>query len=163
MPSMQTVFGTCQPRADVLSGTTRDEQFVADLAHVVNGTAPAEYGYAPTFFRYSYATRGMKDLLKAVCSRLTGHGGEIGSIIRLHTQYGGGKTPGFIPLVHAARGMKGVPNPGDFVSPDLIPSVPVRVAALDAALELLRRLAFANDVPPPPDLPEQFSLALQEE
>jgi hypothetical protein len=140
-----------------------DEQFVADLAHVVNGTVPAEYGDAPTFFRHSYATRGMKDLLKAVCSRLTGHGGEIGSIIRLHTQYGGGKTHGFIPLVHAARGMKGVPNPGDFVSPDLIPSVPVRVAALDAALELLRRLAFANDVPPPPDLPEQFSLALEEE
>jgi hypothetical protein len=37
-------------------------------------------------------------------------------------------------------------------------------AAADfAALELLRRLAFAEDVPPPPDLPEQFSLALEEE
>ena len=37
-------------------------------------------------------------------------------------------------------------------------------AAADfAALELLRRLAFAKDVPPPPDLPEQFSLALEEE
>ena len=131
MPSLQTVFDACHPRADVLSGTTRDEQFVADLARVVNGTAPAEYADAPTFFRHSYATRGMKDLLKAVCSRLTGHGGEIGSIIRLHTQYGGGKTHGLIALVHAARGMKGVPNPGDFVSPDLIPTVPVRVAALD--------------------------------
>jgi hypothetical protein len=73
----------------------------------------------------------MKDLLKAVCSRLTGRGGEIGSIIRLHTQYGGGKTHGLIALVHAARGMKGVPNPGDFVSPEPIPTVPVRVAALD--------------------------------
>jgi adenine-specific DNA methylase len=37
-------------------------------------------------------------------------------------------------------------------------------AAADfAALELLRRLAFAKEVPPPPDLPEQFSLALEEE
>jgi len=37
-------------------------------------------------------------------------------------------------------------------------------AAADfAALELLRRLAFAKDIPPPPDLPEQFSLALEEE
>jgi adenine-specific DNA methylase len=32
-----------------------------------------------------------------------------------------------------------------------------------AALELLRRLSFAKDVPPPPDLPEQCSLALEEE
>lgn len=37
-------------------------------------------------------------------------------------------------------------------------------AAADfAALGLLRRLAFAKDVPPPLDLPEQFSLALEEE
>jgi predicted AAA+ superfamily ATPase len=49
MPSLQTVFDSCRPRADVLSGTTRDEQFVADLARVVNGTAPAEYADAPTF------------------------------------------------------------------------------------------------------------------
>ena len=48
MPSLQTVFDACQPRADVLSGTTRDEQFVADLARVVNGTAPAEYADAPS-------------------------------------------------------------------------------------------------------------------
>lgn len=35
-------------------------------------------------------------------------------------------------------------------------------AALSERFELLRRLAFAKDVPPP-DLPEQFSLALEEE
>jgi predicted AAA+ superfamily ATPase len=34
----------------------------------------------------------MKELLKAVCLRLSGKGGEVSSIIRLGTQYGGGKT-----------------------------------------------------------------------
>ena len=57
---------------------------------VVNGTAPADYLEPKPFFAKSYPTRGMKELLKAVCPRLSGKGGEVSSIIRLGTQYGGG-------------------------------------------------------------------------
>jgi Protein of unknown function (DUF499) len=131
MPSLRTIFETCRPRADVKAGTTKDEQFAADLAQVVNGTAPKEYSDPDTFFRHSYPTRGMKDLLKAVLQRLTGQGGEIASIIRLDTQYGGGKTHSLIALVHAVRGMKNVKNAQEFVDTKLLPNEEVKVAALD--------------------------------
>ena len=55
----------------------------------------------------------------------------MSSIIRLGTQYGGGKTHSLIALVHAVRGMKGVPTPGNFVDPAILPSGAVRIAALD--------------------------------
>src|SRR4051794_1649702 len=41
--SLPTIFDTCRPRADVLAGTIRDDEFMADLSRVVNGTAPTDY------------------------------------------------------------------------------------------------------------------------
>ena len=129
--SLPTIFSTCRPRADVEAGSIRDDEFMADLSRVVNRTAPEDYLNPAAFFAKSYPTRGMKELLKAVCLRLSGKGGEVSSIIRLGTQYGGGKTHGLIALVHAVRGAKGVPNLADFVDPSILPSGPVRIAALD--------------------------------
>lgn len=129
--SLPTIFDTCRLRADVLAGTIRDDEFMADLSRVVNGTAPTDYLDPAAFFAKSYPTRGMKELLKAVCLRLSGKGGEVSSIIRLGTQYGGGKTHSLIALVHAVRGMKGVAKPEDFVHPSILPAGPVRIAALD--------------------------------
>jgi hypothetical protein len=129
--SLPTIFSTCRPRADVLGGTVRDDEFMADLSRVVNGTAPTDYLDPAAFFAKSYPTRGMKELLKAVCLRLSGKGGEVSSIIRLGTQYGGGKTHALIALVHAVRGAKGVTNHSNFVDPAILPVGPVRIAALD--------------------------------
>jgi hypothetical protein len=42
MGSPRSIFQTCVPRPDVLAGTTKDEQFAADLAQVIKGTAPGE-------------------------------------------------------------------------------------------------------------------------
>ena len=96
--SLPTIFSTCKLRADVEAGSLRDDEFMA---------------------------RGVKDLLKAVCPRLSGKGGEVSSIIRLGTQYGGGKTQGLIAHVHAVRGASqdsaGVPNLSDFVEPSILP------------------------------------------
>jgi predicted AAA+ superfamily ATPase len=125
------IFATCIPRSDVLSGATRDEQFMADLSQVVNGTALPDYLDPVLFFRNTFPTRGLRELMKAVCLRLSGKGGEVSPIIRLGTQYGGGKTHGLIAITHAARGMAGVPNIGDFVDPALLPGISVRIAALD--------------------------------
>lgn len=72
MTRLPAIFETCKPRADVENGTTKDEQFAADLAQVVNGTAPDEYADAATFFRHTFPTRGIKDLLRAACTRLRG-------------------------------------------------------------------------------------------
>ena len=131
MTQLRTIYETCRPRADVEAGTTKDEQFAADLAQVVNKTAPKEYSDPAVFFRHSYPTRGMRELLKAVLTRLAGRGGEIASIIRLDTQYGGGKTHSLIAVVHAVRGMTGVQGVEEFVDPALLPESPIRVAALD--------------------------------
>src|SRR3954452_19560643 len=129
--SLPTIFDTCRPRADVLAGSIRDDEFMADLSRVVNRTAPADYLDPAAFFAKSYPTRGMKELLKAVCLRLSGKGGEVSSIIRLGTQYGGGKTHSLIALVHAVRSMEGVSNTADFVDPAILPHRHVRIAALD--------------------------------
>ena len=108
--SLPTIFDTCRPRADVLAGTIRDDEFMADLSCVVNGTAPADYLDPAAFFAKSYPTRGMRELLKTICLRLSGKGGEVSCIIRLGTQYGAGNTHSLIVLVHAVRGTKGVPK-----------------------------------------------------
>jgi len=128
---MKTIFDLCEPRKDVLEGRIKDEELAADLSQVVAGTAIPEYADPATFFKYTYPTRGLKALLESVCRRLSGVGGEVGSVMRLDTQYGGGKTHSLIALVHAVRGMSGVENSDEFVDPKLVPSGKVRVAALD--------------------------------
>jgi len=128
---MPTVFDLCQPRKDVLEGRLRDEEFAADLSKVVKRIAAAEYQDPEVFFRNTHPTRGLKKLLETVCRRLSGKGGDLNSVLRLDTQYGGGKTHSLIALVHAANGMSGVERPDEFVDPALLPQGPVRVAALD--------------------------------
>lgn len=128
---MASIFDLCTPRADVMEGRVRDEEFAADLASVVAGDAPIDYQDPETFFSRTHPTRGLRVLMETVCRRLSGVGGEVNSVIRLDTQYGGGKTHGLIALVHAVRGMKGVRNPKEFIDPALLPKGHVRVAALD--------------------------------
>lgn len=125
------IFDLCTPREDVLNGSIAESDFAADLAQVLDGSAPEEYRDAKQFFRNTYPTRGIKDLLANVCRRISGVGGEAASIFRLDTQYGGGKTHALIALVHAARGMEDVENVGEFIDPALLPKGDVRVAAYD--------------------------------
>jgi hypothetical protein len=144
--SLPTIFTTCRPRQDVKSGATKDEQYAADLTQVLSGKAPAIYTEPARFFELTYPTRGLKELLRAVCLRLSGQGGEVASIIRLGTQYGGGKTHSLIALVHTVNGLTGVPNAAAFVDPALIPTQTVRIAALDG-----ENADPANGISPPAD------------
>jgi hypothetical protein len=129
---MTSVFELCHPREDVIHGRLRDEEFAADLAGAFSPTSMVkEYSEPAIFFQNTYPTRGLRTLLETVCRRLSGTGGEMNSIIRLDTQYGGGKTHSLIALIHAVRGMKGVTNVSEFVDPVLLPKGRTRVAALD--------------------------------
>ena len=130
-PSPPTIFDICQPREDVLAGRVADADFAADLASVIAGTASAEYSDPARFFANTYPTRGLRDLLANVCARLRGTEEGAATIFRLDTTYGGGKTHGLIALLHAARGMQGVADAGEFVDPHLLPSGAVRIAAFD--------------------------------
>ena len=126
-----TIFETCRPRPDVLTGAIADADFAADLAAVIAGRGSPAYRDPVRFFADTYPTRGLRNLLANVCRRLAGAGGEAAAIFRLDTAYGGGKTHGLIALVHAARGLGNVPNVPEFVDPSLLPAGPVRVAAFD--------------------------------
>lgn len=125
-----TIFECCEPRDDVRSGAMTDADFAADLAQVVNGTAPFEYRDPATFFATTYPTEGLKSLLANVCSRLSG-GSAAASVFRLDTSFGGGKTHGLIALVHAVRGMAGVSNAAEFIEPAVLPRGKVRIAEFD--------------------------------
>lgn len=130
--SVPTIFDLCEPRADVRAGTSSDSDFAADLSHVIRGSGgPIEYSNPALFFANTYPTRGLKSLLSNVCTRLTGRPGAVAAIFRLDTSFGGGKTHGLIALVHAARGMKGVAHPDEFLDPALIPNAEVKIAAFD--------------------------------
>lgn len=132
MAAVPTIFELCEPRRDVRAGTSSDADFAADLAQVIRGSGgPAEYADPARFFANTYPTRGLKNLLANVGGRLSGRGASVSAIFRLDTSFGGGKTHGLIALVHAARGLQGVANPGEFLDPALVPRGPVRVAAFD--------------------------------
>lgn len=131
MPQLPTIFDLCNPRDDVLAGGLAESDFAADLSQVLRGDAPAIYADAAEFFRNTYPTRGLQNLMSNVCRRLSGVGGEAASIFRLDTQYGGGKTHGLIALAHAAAGMRGVQNAPEFIETGLLPKRHVRIGAFD--------------------------------
>jgi len=128
-----SIFELCEPREDARRGKVSDADLAADLASVVrkDPNASLDYTDPARFFSNTYPTRGLRNLLDSVCRRLSGGGGEAAAVLRLDTSFGGGKTHGLIALVHAARGMQGVANAGEFVDPSIIPRVPVRIAAFD--------------------------------
>ena len=119
-----SIYELCQPRADVLAGIIRDEDFAADLSQVLKGTAPELYLNPCSFFANTYPTRGLKELIKAVVGRLTGVESQLGSILRLDTTYGGGKTHALIGLNHILTKHHNIPNLSEFVDPSTLPSKP---------------------------------------
>jgi hypothetical protein len=52
-----TIYELCRPRADVLEGRIRDEDFAADLSQVLKGTAPELYKNPAIFFANTHPTR----------------------------------------------------------------------------------------------------------
>lgn len=115
---MQSIFATCEPRPEVLSGELREEIFAARLRDVVEGCADDLYQRPEIFFDNTYPTEGLRLLLDEALGRLSGARPSNNAIIRLETAFGGGKTHNLIALYHAASGF--VP-PDDFVNPQFVP------------------------------------------
>src|SRR5581483_365132 len=87
------------PQPDIRAGKFDESVFAADLADVVAGRGPLEYRDAQTFFRKTYPTRGLVELLATVLARLAGRGtGD--AVIQIQTPFGGGKTHSLIALYH---------------------------------------------------------------
>jgi hypothetical protein len=87
------------PHPDIRAGKFDESVFAADLADVVADRGPLEYRDAEIFFRKTYPTRGLVELLSTVLARLSGRGtGE--AVIQIQTPFGGGKTHSLIALYH---------------------------------------------------------------
>ncbi len=92
------------PHRDIRAGKFDESVFAADLSDVIAGRGPLEYRDAETFFRKTYPTRGLVNLLSSVTLRLSGQGqGE--AVIQIQTPFGGGKTHSLIALYHLFRGV----------------------------------------------------------
>jgi len=98
------------PHADVASGRFEQAEFAADLFQVATNNADEEYQDPVAFFRRTYLTNGLRELLTGAARRLSGDGGD--PVIDLQTNFGGGKTHSMIALYHLASGEKASNLPG---------------------------------------------------
>lgn len=126
---MKTIFETCKPRDEVLSGELREQQFAASLTKVLRGGADEVYGDATKFFSNTFATGGLKSLLREGLGRLSGIAPDSAPVIRLETSFGGGKTHNLIALYHLCNGKVEPKIASKFVSAELLPSKPIEKIA----------------------------------
>jgi hypothetical protein len=84
------IFDTCVPRDEILSGDLSLDLFAAKLWLVVEGTAPQVYRDANKFFANTFATDGIKTLIRKVFSRLMKQSAGAG-VVRLETSFGEAK------------------------------------------------------------------------
>ena len=91
------------PHEDVASGRYQQAEFAADLSQVHQGEGAAEYREPLEFFRRTYLTDSLKQLLVDAIRRLSGQGGD--PVVQLQTNFGGGKTHSMLALYHLFSGV----------------------------------------------------------
>lgn len=127
---LASIFDSCEPRSEILSGDLSLDLFAAKLRLVIEGKAPQVYQSADLFFANTYPTDGIKTLIREVFSRLTEKG--TGSpVIRLETSFGGGKTHDEIALWHICKQGRNIQGLERFASVELLPPTQTQVAAVD--------------------------------
>ncbi|MGV2827927.1 Swt1 family HEPN domain-containing protein [Myxosarcina sp. GI1(2024)] len=100
------------PHDDVASGRFQQAEFAADLWQVYldDKNCADEYRDPTEFFRRTYLTEGLKNLLVNALIRLSGRGGD--PVIELQTNFGGGKTHAMLALYHLCLGVSAQDLPG---------------------------------------------------
>lgn len=94
-----------QPHDDVATGNFHASEFAADLFKVSTGSeADADYADPVEFFRRTYLTEGLRDLISRAVRRLSGDD-NASPVINLQTNFGGGKTHSMLSLWHLATGL----------------------------------------------------------
>ena len=90
------------PHQDVASGRYQQAEFAADLWQVFLGEGTDEYRDPAEFFRRTYLTASLQQMLVGAVQRLTGQGGD--PVVQLQTNFGGGKTHSMLALYHLFSG-----------------------------------------------------------
>jgi predicted AAA+ superfamily ATPase len=93
------------PHPDVASGNYQNAEFAADLGQVHKKEGAEEYREPLPFFRRTYLTYGLSQLLSGALKRLNGSGGDL--VVELQTNFGGGKTHALLALYHLFSGVSG--------------------------------------------------------
>ena len=86
------------PHKDVASGRYQQAEFAADLWQVHMGEGSDEYRKPAEFFRRTYLTHSLTQMLVGAVRRLAGQGGD--PVVQLQTNFGGGKTHSMLALYH---------------------------------------------------------------
>ncbi|HLI43596.1 MAG TPA: Swt1 family HEPN domain-containing protein, partial [Acidimicrobiales bacterium] len=127
------------PHDDVAQGRYGLAEFAADLHQVATGSGGTEYADPVEFFRRTYLTEGLRQLLSEATRRLVGSGGV--PVVDLQTTFGGGKTHTLIALWHLCSG---VPIPD---LPEEVQEL-VRAAGFDAFPKVRRAALVGTRIPP---------------
>lgn len=91
------------PHPDVASGRYQQAEFAADLGQVHRQEGAEEYRDPREFFRRTFLTEGLRQLLTNAVQRLSGTGGD--PVVELQTNFGGGKTHSMLALYHLCSGV----------------------------------------------------------
>lgn len=132
-----------QPHPDVLSGRFKESEFAANLHSVAHGHGQGtpEYDDPVEFFRRTYLTDGLRDLLTQAAARVAGRA-EAAPVVNLQTTFGGGKTHSMLAVWHL---FSGTPV-GEL--PQEVQEV-VSAAGLDTGAHSIRRVAVVgNEIAP---------------
>lgn len=140
LPSWREVL---TPHPDVAAGRYATSEFAADLHQVAFGfdTGNEEYRDPVEFFRRTYLTGGLRDLLRKTADRLSGDL-TADPVINLQTNFGGGKTHSMLAVWHLVSGRPVSDYPQDVQ--ELLSGVDVAAWA-----NRVKRVALVgNEIPP---------------
>jgi predicted AAA+ superfamily ATPase len=102
------------PHKDVATGRYQQAEFAADLWQVHIGEGSDEYKKPAEFFRRTFLTQSLQQLLVGAVQRLAGQQGD--PVVQLQTNFGGGKTHSMLALHHLFSGVA----PGDLLGVDAL-------------------------------------------
>ncbi len=91
------------PHRDVIDGKYQQAEFAADLDLVHRGIGSSEYTDPIDFYRRTFITDGLKDLIRIALQRFNSQSAE--PVIELQTNFGGGKTHSMLALYHLCSGV----------------------------------------------------------
>lgn len=99
------------PHPDVASGNYLEAEFAADLWQVFKGNAAREYRDPVEFYRRTFLTSGLRELLISSIHRWRKEAGG-NPVVELQTTFGGGKTHSMLALFHLTSGVRAKDLPG---------------------------------------------------
>ncbi len=126
------------PHKDVASGRYQQAEFAADLWQVHLGEGSDEYRKPVDFFRRTFLTESLKQMLIGAVRRLSDNGGD--PVVQLQTNFGGGKTHSMLALYHLFSGA----NPSELLGIDGV----LKVAGAEKIPKARRVVLVGNKISP---------------